>query len=326
VEGIERFFTLSEPPDRRLASWKEAACDRLIELDFQIQNRDGFTGSILQRDLAMLSLTQVAAAAHGAKRVTRSRRQVARAAEEFFLISIQLEGACRLYQSGREANLNPDGFMLYDSTRPYELAMDGDYRQITLRIPRRTLASRLAGCEALTAMPVSARTVSARMLLQMVRTLCDDVGSWGSGIAFDIAEGVLGVVMGGLRALRRTNAASGTSNDKQVARIKAYVLAHLGDPGLKVSTIAHAIGLSPSYLHKVFQREATTLDRWIWERRLDACYGLLADPSIGHNITEIALSNGFSDGAHFSRSFRRRFGISPRAHRRAANEQRRKDA
>ncbi len=161
----ERLFTLSEPPGRRLTSWKEAACDRLIELDFQIQNRDEFTGAILQRDLAMLSLTKVIAAAHGAKRVTRSRRQVARAAEEFFLISIQLEGACRLYQNGREASLNPNEFMLYDSTCPYELAMDGDYRQITLRIPRRTLASRLAECESLTAMPVSAGSISARMLL-----------------------------------------------------------------------------------------------------------------------------------------------------------------
>jgi len=35
----------------------------------------------------------------------------------------------------------------------------------------------------------------------------------------------------------------------------------------------------------------------------------------GKTITEIAFFWGFSDSAHFSRSFRRRFGISPRIFR-----------
>jgi AraC family transcriptional activator of tynA and feaB len=109
--------------------------------------------------------------------------------------------------------------------------------------------------------------------------------------------------------------------------IKAYVLANLGDPELRVSTITRALRLSPSYLHKIFQQEATTLDRWIWERRLDACHRALGDPStVGQTITEIALTNGFSDGAHFSRSFRRKFGISPRAYRRVASEDCEKNA
>ncbi|MGH8501379.1 MAG: helix-turn-helix domain-containing protein [Gammaproteobacteria bacterium] len=306
------------PPGQRLAAWKEAASDRLVELDFRIFNRDEFTGSILHRDLAMLSLTQVLAVAHFAKRITRSRRQIARSAEDFFLVCLQLKGVSRLHQDGREAIVNPGEFVLSDSTRPYELVMDEDYQLITLRIPRPTLASRLRGCETLTAITAPAADGPARMLLQMVHTVCDEGGSWHPGVALDIADGLLGVLVGELRALRDMDLPAARSSDKQVARIKAYVIAHLDDPELKVSTIARDLGLSPSYLHKVFQPEATTLDRWIWARRLDACERALGDPSTGNqSITEIAFTWGFSDVAHFSRSFRRRFGISPRERRKS---------
>lgn len=314
--GFERFSTLNVPPGQRLAAWKHAASDRLVEIDFQILNRDEFMGSIVHQDLAMLSLTRILAAAHNAKRITRSRRQIASAAEDFFLICLQVEGACRLYQDGRKAVLNPGEFVLSDSTRPYELVMNEDYQLITLRVPHRALTARLKGCETLTAIAVPTISGPGQMLLRMVNIICAEARLWRPGVVLDVADGLLGVLAGGLRTLRDADVPVSRLADKQVTRIKAYVLAHLDDPGLSVGSIAGAFGLSPSYLHRVFQSEATTLDRWIWARRLEVCKRALGDPgSVNQTITEIAFSYGFSDAAHFSRSFRQRFGISPRKYR-----------
>ncbi|MGI8740206.1 MAG: helix-turn-helix domain-containing protein [Gammaproteobacteria bacterium] len=315
----EKFSTRDLPPGQRLAAWRRAASDRLVELDFRILNEDEFSGSILHRDLAVLSLTRVLAGAHGAKRIMRSRRQIAKATEDFFLICLQIEGVCRLYQDGREAVLGPGEFVLSDSTRPYELVMDEDYQLITLRVPHRTLTSRLKGCETLTAIVVPTINSPARMLLPMAHTVCSEAGCWRSGVALDVADGLISVLAGGLRSLRDRAASSSRSEDKQVMRIKVYALAHLHDHDLSVGRIANALRLSPGYLHKLFQNEATTLDRWIWTQRLEACEKALGDPAMIHQtITEIAFSCGFNDTAHFSRSFRQKFGMPPREYRKLA--------
>ncbi|MBA2723260.1 MAG: helix-turn-helix domain-containing protein [Methylibium sp.] len=126
----------------------------------------------------------------------------------------------------------------------------------------------------------------------------------------------LSILTGGLRGLHDGAAAQPTrapGAGRQLARIKAHALAHLSDPDLSVSGIAQALGLSKSYLHKLFRDEGSTLERWIWSERLAACRLALQDPSRAmHTITEIAYGHGFSDAAHFSRSFQRRYGCAPR--------------
>ena len=105
-----------------------------------------------------------------------------------------------------------------------------------------------------------------------------------------------------------------------LARVKAYVAAHLSDPTLSVPRIAAALGLSRSSLHKLFRVEGHTLERWIWSERLAACERALRDPrQARRTLTEIAYAHAFSDAAHFSRSFQRRYGVAPSAYRRQAN-------
>ena len=90
----------------------------------------------------------------------------------------------------------------------------------------------------------------------------------------------------------------------------------LADPLLSVATLAAELQLSAGHVHRLFQSEPAPLAHYIWNRRLDACQRDLRDPACaGHSIAAIAYSRGFNDAAHFSRSFRRRFGVSPREYR-----------
>jgi AraC-like DNA-binding protein len=312
-----KFSTLLVPPNKRVARWTEAAFDRFVESAFEVLDEDGFIATMRNRELAQLSLTRIDSAGHSHKRVTRSRLQIARAAEDFVLVSIQLEGACRVIQGNREATLAPGQFAIYDSTRPYELILEEDYQQAVLRVPRATLLSRL-GDDDLTALAVAAEALPARMLNQMVRAAFDSSAPLSSAQSLDVADGVLNVLTGGLRSLRGEVDVPPRAGARQVARVKSHVSQNLGDPQLTVGRIALSLGLSVSYLHKIFRSEGTTLERWIWESRLVACQRTLRDPRWSdRTITDIAFSFGFSDAAHFSRSFHRRFAITPRAWRRA---------
>jgi AraC-like DNA-binding protein len=104
-------------------------------------------------------------------------------------------------------------------------------------------------------------------------------------------------------------------------RVKAYVQAHLHDPQLSLDHIASALGFSKRYLHKLFSEQGETLASWIWQARLAGIRKALADPrERGRSITDIAFSWGFNSATHFSRSFRRRYGVAPREFRLAADE------
>jgi acetamidase/formamidase/AraC-like DNA-binding protein len=90
----------------------------------------------------------------------------------------------------------------------------------------------------------------------------------------------------------------------------------LGDPELTPVRIAQIEGISERYLQKLFEATGDNFTHYLRERRLQHCWSDLASPAEAHrSVSDIAFGYGFSDAAHFSRSFRDRFGLSPRAFR-----------
>jgi len=82
-----------------------------------------------------------------------------------------------------------------------------------------------------------------------------------------------------------------------------------------LSNIAAEIGLHPAHLSRVFRRTCgETLGEYVRRRRVEEAERALASDL---SLAEIAARAGFSDQAHFTRVFRRHFGISPGARRRA---------
>jgi methylphosphotriester-DNA--protein-cysteine methyltransferase len=69
--------------------------------------------------------------------------------------------------------------------------------------------------------------------------------------------------------------------------------------------------------HLLFSERGVTVGSWIRSRRLAQSRIELSNFREDRTITEIAMMWGFSDAAHFSRSFKAAFGISPNAFRRA---------
>jgi acetamidase/formamidase/AraC-like DNA-binding protein len=95
----------------------------------------------------------------------------------------------------------------------------------------------------------------------------------------------------------------------------------LDDPDLTPAKIAAAEGISERYLQKLFEGTGSSFTHYLRERRLQRAWADLSNPAEAHHsISEIAFRAGFNDSAHFSRTFRQRFGISPREFRQAESE------
>ena len=85
---------------------------------------------------------------------------------------------------------------------------------------------------------------------------------------------------------------------------------------IRLSDVARDVGVHPSRLaHEFRARVGTSPGEYVRRLRLEWAAQRLADDDTP--IAEVALRAGFYDQSHFSRLFRRHFGITPAAWRRA---------
>lgn len=308
---------------QRLAYWTDMICNVYVQLGCDPVRPDDagdFNGHIRQHTLPGLDVSVVTS---GPQSVTRTPSHIARASDDYFLVSIQARGRGIVRQDGRDAVLAAGDFALYDSTRPYQLLFEDAFEQIVLKLPGERLRSELRDTEALTATRVSGSEGAGHLLLSMLRTLREDIDTLQPASALAVANGVQSILVAGLQTLPalRSPAVSNLTA-YHLARVKRRIDEQLGDPGLSVSSLAAELGVSESQIHRLFKAEPLTVSRYIWERRLDACSRDLLEPRLaGRPVAEIAYGRGFNDAAHFSRAFRDRFGCSPREWRQQSGDQ-----
>jgi AraC-like DNA-binding protein len=105
----------------------------------------------------------------------------------------------------------------------------------------------------------------------------------------------------------------GSATQRLVRRAMAFINTHYAE-ALSRDDIAGHVGISADYLTDCFRQElgltpVTYLNRY----RLLQARELLENTDL--KITQIALAVGFSESAHFTRTFQREVGVSPRAYR-----------
>jgi AraC family transcriptional regulator len=96
--------------------------------------------------------------------------------------------------------------------------------------------------------------------------------------------------------------------DVRIARAVELMRERRGD-AIPLSAMAAAVHLSPDRFRHLFMKEIGVGFRvyLLWQR-LDCA---LAAYVAGETLTEAAHTGGFADSAHFSRTFRRMFGLAP---------------
>jgi len=107
--------------------------------------------------------------------------------------------------------------------------------------------------------------------------------------------------------------ASGTLRSE----IRRYIRAHLRDPELGPTSVARAFSMSLRALHALFEDADASVAVLIRNERLARCEEDLRRHN-GGSVTDIAFRWGFCDAAHFSRVFKRHYGMTPSEIRQAA--------
>lgn len=304
----------------RFSYWVDTICQVYAQLDCERPETDGVYGEIDVSCLGALDLTNLRS---NVSLLNRTPREIQKSSEDFCLVQVQCEGRGSVKQDGREALLVPGDFVLYDATRPYQLRFDATgHHVVVLRLPRTILEPHVGNLEQLTATTVAGSCAAGNLLLTMIESLQRDIERLHPSSVIGVSEGITSIIAAGLRSLPGANTRKATSlSSFHLTRVKAHVTEHLRDPRLSIASIAAAMRMSPDHLSRLFRHEPMPLSRMIWQQRLTACRRELADPSMAHrSVSDIAFSWGFSEAAHFSRSFREQFGMSPREWRQTVSE------
>jgi AraC-like DNA-binding protein len=104
--------------------------------------------------------------------------------------------------------------------------------------------------------------------------------------------------------------------DNLLEKAERYIIENLAKPDLSPKLIAAHIGVSLRHLYRLFVQENLSINKYIQLKRLERVKTDLLDKrNKQSSITQLALKWGFWDGAHFSKIFKKTYGISPKEFR-----------
>jgi AraC family transcriptional regulator, positive regulator of tynA and feaB len=309
---VRSFSTDLVPISDRLDAWLCNAKEICGDCRFEFPKRLPFHGSIEHRILAGLQLTRFSSTS-----VSFAKFPVVSSTspDRTCVLITQLEGRQRYYQHRTIALLKPGDTTLIDSGRPWRSDCADRCTRLYLRLPRWLVQDRL-GSISLPLLPqISGASGLGATLFRFAASLYEEAEAMSASEGTAAIEAYLDMLAGCVRPVR-ANSESNPHCAQLRAQVELFIETHLPEPTLTPTEIARSVGMSVRHLHRLFTTKGCTVGEWIRERRLECCRNDLRDNRLSErSITDIAFFWGFCDSAHFSRCFKKSFGVSPREFR-----------
>lgn len=311
-----RVSTDAFPDQQRLAKWREIYGRNIAKVDIETIGTDPFHASVAFQGLPGVEIVSGSrSAAH--YRITRQHLVGAR---DGFGLSVLLSGAATTQQLGRENVLRPGMAVVVSGTDPSVNTMHTPGRFLTIVLPRPEISTLVQNLDSAYARQIPATSGALHLLVRYVSTL-HEMGPLDTGLAqaaathiIDLASLAIGADADVAHEAQQRGVAAA-----RLQAIKADIRNCLGDHSLSPAIIAARHGVTPRYVHKLFERDGTSFSEFVLARRLERAMQMLKDPHFaGHTISTIAFDSGFSDLSYFNRTFRRAFRTTPTDIRAAA--------
>jgi AraC-like DNA-binding protein len=285
--------------------WQEIVCKKYVSASAETEVLgDEFSGTLTTGELGSLVVAELDAPLHF---WSRKPHHVRRDGQEVFIVSLIQEGAGELTQFGRSARVGPGDLVIYDAGATFDYALRAKTQLV--KIPRRLLESKLDRPEEFLALKIDHSNPLSPILSELLaRSLNIDLSVQSPWIAKRLSNAIVDLVAS-ICDLER-DISPGVRISGPLDRVLRFARANLDDPELRPESLAAAGAMSVRSLNRLFSALGATPMRWVWSERLEASRAALAQGEV-RSVTDAAFTHGFSDLGHFSRSFKRTFGMSP---------------
>jgi AraC-like DNA-binding protein len=305
---IFRFSTDAFPERERLAAWREIFGRTVVNVDIEPLNPDGFRA---EATVCRLPGLGVLFSSNGAQRATLPRELI-----KHDDVSFMAAPTCRwtASQVGRDPVLGPGDGVLMSNADVGSLTLASHCRFTTFCVPRAAIARLVPDLGAAFARRIPAGNAALKLLVSYLATALDAealIAPELQQLAVAHVYDLLAVALGATRDAMEI----ATGRGMRAARLhsaKNFIMQHLGRHDLSAATVAAHLGVTPRYVHMLFETENASLSEFVLAQRLALAWRMLTDARYdGRPIGAIAFDAGFADLSHFNRSFRRRFGTTP---------------
>lgn len=230
-------------------------------------------------------------------------------------LSLLLEGEAQLFSGAETQRLTANDIVYAPTGRSAHLCFSSAFQQLFIKVPAPLLGSTACLPEELRVLRIGEEDGMGQVFLSMLRKLGLTLHRVGSE-ELRPAELWIREFLLGRQALEQIDPVPRAA---ALRRIRESIELRLGDPELSLVHIAESNRVSTRYLQKLFAEYGDTFRAYRLRRRLERARADIQSPICADlSITEICFRWGFNDPAHFSRSFSKAYGITPRTCRERA--------
>jgi AraC family transcriptional regulator, positive regulator of tynA and feaB len=304
-DTVRALNTSGLTPKRQIQCWSDALTDLCGRFSVDPLEASSLEARINYTTVSRLKLCQIEASQH---RIAHTDWRIRSTEHPYIKILFQTYGVSYFEQDGRRIEIMPGDCLAYDVSCPHTIISPALTRHEVVVVPKEFLRERGFHTEKMTACKLSSRAGTGRIAHEFLHAAFTEAAKLSPSSAAGVAESLIDLL---LLPLREADAAfDRVGPEAMYIRAQAFIREHLRDPDLCIDQISAALGCTKRYLHMLFSERGMTVSDYIWRARLQHCRQEL-ETHAGKTITDVAFSWGFSSSSHFSRVFRKYFGVVP---------------
>jgi AraC-like DNA-binding protein len=313
-----RFTTRHVAPAERLSQWNNAFGRSLsrrllarVDRRFHIDMVGCMLGADVSGARAGGSVLEVAVTAGGTALRTP---ELLTDGNDDIVLHIQDTGRRMVAQRSQEAAVEPGGAVLTSNAETSRIVLPGPARFVCIAVPRKLILALAPGVEDAVMRCLQPETGVLRLLRAYLGAVKDEEALRQPELRSTVATHIYDLCALAIGAGREAAeiAARRGLRAARLRAVKADIATNLEHGDVSPDALARRQGVTTRYVHKLFEREGTTLSRFKLGLRLARVHGLLLGAGNDElTISEMAYRAGFTDLSTFNREFRRHFGLTP---------------
>ncbi|HWK53017.1 MAG TPA: helix-turn-helix domain-containing protein [Hyphomicrobiales bacterium] len=300
------FSTCNVPFRQRFAAWRGGIAS-LFDVHPHARTVEGFESRLYSYQFGDEAL--FVRCESGAQHFERGSLRVVRDNLDHYLVQVQVRGMQSLQRAGRETIVEHGDLMVIDLADPH-VADTTHFTNLSLLVPRHLLAPRLLQPDSQGGRVLKRDKVHTGLAVSHMHALARLAETMTAEEARHSLEPTLGLLANALNGgVETADGAAGIALSL-LSRARLAIEQNL-QRSFTVEELCRELGLSRATLYSLFE-PVGGVRAYVQERRLRRSAEELTAPlNSKRHVYEIAFDWGFGSEAHFSRAFKRRFGVSP---------------